>query len=596
MSDATIPRPTSDDQDQWKAYWTAQGEPWRTEPEISSERQEELARRRDTIKPHVEKGIYPFKDVRLTRADIEWLLHEHGPIDWNDESQREREGLDLRGCALKKRNEDFQFEQVDLSSLPLAKVQFGLVNTFSIGLSGELENAASDLQNCSLIGAHLQGAFLNGVHLERANLYASHLEDAFLLSTYLEEADIGKAYLTGAKVRGASMRKAKLSFAYLKDVDFQGAILEGADLSHAHIEYADFRWCSLSLTQFTSAHLQDISMGESKSEHVSFSFATLQDVRLDGSILRGAYFSEALLSNVSLSKCDLSNADFHKVHFEGGHLYSSDLSGANLSFSYLQGLNFSNTQLEGADFSFAHLEGANFQNAKMGTIQAGNKKKLTNLQGASFNASTQLAGIYLGAGKDSVKLADVSWNNGSFVNIAIAESAFVAITHLGDESDARLSHKEADWRTAVRAYRQTAIALRAQGMNEVADRFAYRAQLCQRRVTRFGGLRSLPAYLGSLLLDLISGYGYRPARSLATYALVIGVFALIYGLLGQSTHPLTFQESVVISMTAFHGRGFFATSFSPGDPQAIAAAIEAFVGLFIEVTFIATFTQRFFSR
>ena len=49
-------------------------------------------------------------------------------------------------------------------------------------------------------------------------------------------------------------------------------------------------------------------------------------------------------------------------------------------------------------------------------------------------------------------------------------------------------------------------------------------------------------------------------------------------------------------MTAFHGRGFFAGTFSPADPQAGVAALEAFLGLLIEVTFIATLTQRLFRR
>lgn len=45
--------------------------------------------------------------MRLSRADIEWLLatHEHqamyGPIDWSDEAQGEHEGLDLRGADLR---------------------------------------------------------------------------------------------------------------------------------------------------------------------------------------------------------------------------------------------------------------------------------------------------------------------------------------------------------------------------------------------------------------------------------------------------------------------------------------------------------------
>ena len=51
---------------------------------------------------------------------------------------------------------------------------------------------------------------------------------------------------------------------------------------------------------------------------------------------------------------------------------------------------------------------------------------------------------------------------------------------------------------------------------------------------------------------------------------------------------------MVGSLTAFHERGFFATAFQPGDPQAGLAALEAVFGLLIEISYIATFTQRFF--
>jgi hypothetical protein len=68
---------------------------------------------------------------------------------------------------------------------------------------------------------------------------------------------------------------------------------------------------------------------------------------------------------------------------------------------------------------------------------------------------------------------------------------------------------------------------------------------------------------------------------------------LYYGI-GVVTGPhLAWYEAVVVSLTAFHGRGFFAQQFSPGDPQALVAAVEAVVGLVVEVSLIATFTQRF---
>jgi hypothetical protein len=104
-------------------------------------------------------------------------------------------------------------------------------------------------------------------------------------------------------------------------------------------------------------------------------------------------------------------------------------------------------------------------------------------------------------------------------------------------------------------------------------------------------------WLGSSLLDLISGYGYKPWRSFITYAVAILGFALVYLTLGGANgQSLSWNEAIVISMTAFHGRGFFSAVFQPGDLQAAVAAVEAFIGLLIEIVLIATFTQRFFAR
>jgi len=97
----TLQRPTTNEEEAWKAYWKAQGQEWRTEPEIDAERQKYLTERL-SITPNIEQGIFPFKDIKLIRADVEWLLATHengqGPIDWSDVSQRKREGLDLRGA------------------------------------------------------------------------------------------------------------------------------------------------------------------------------------------------------------------------------------------------------------------------------------------------------------------------------------------------------------------------------------------------------------------------------------------------------------------------------------------------------------------
>src|SRR5258706_9456872 len=54
------PRPADDDRDAWNAYWQAQGQLWRTEPEVDLQRQKKLDQRRSVI-PDIEQGIYPFK-------------------------------------------------------------------------------------------------------------------------------------------------------------------------------------------------------------------------------------------------------------------------------------------------------------------------------------------------------------------------------------------------------------------------------------------------------------------------------------------------------------------------------------------------------
>ena len=112
------------------------------------------------------------------------------------------------------------------------------------------------------------------------------------------------------------------------------------------------------------------------------------------------------------------------------------------------------------------------------------------------------------------------------------------------------------------------------------------AQDTWRRVRVFG------SYLFSWFLDILAGYGYRPGRSLFIYLLVIAGFATCYDVFGH----LSMLEALIFSVTSFHGRGFLPGPFALSSPVTGLAALEAVLGLFIEISFIATFTQRFFGR
>jgi uncharacterized protein YjbI with pentapeptide repeats len=509
-SASPAPAPNPAGFDSWSAYWTAHDMPWRTEPEIDEPRQRYLTERR-AIQSDVERGIYPFKDVNLTRADVEWLLATHessgtrGPVDWSDERQRTRAGLDLRGTLL---------SCADLSALPLARVLGGL--------RGKVRETATDAQRSAA-----------AIHLERSILYDAHLEDAVLSDSHLEGATLG-----GTFGHRAHLELAKLIDAHLEGADCSYARFDGAAMSGVHLEVSALYRAHLDRTELRAAHL---------------SGARLTRAHLEGALLDGASFAGTTLASADLAR-----------------LHAADLPLA--------------PDIPPAD-----------------------------LREAFFDPATSLTRLTFGdPATGCALLADVRWND---VNLAVVDWTHthrglfrrrIEAVELGDEHVARAARdpggnlKDAptrlrEYADAVRANRQLATALRGQGLSEDADRYAYRAQKLARQV--LWRQRRYRAALGSWLLDAIAGYGYRPGRALVAYVLVILAFTALYLLNAQFSAPhLSWDEALVLSISSFHGRGFFTSGITFGDTLARLAAAEAIIGLLIEITFIATFTNRFFAR
>ena len=361
--------------------------------------------------------------------------------------------------------------------------------------------------------------------------------------------------------------------------DREGLDLRGADLSKR----------DLSNLPLDAVHL----------EH-----ANLREANLQGAHLGGAYLEHANLRHAHLVSAKLGNAHLGSANLRQAHLQGADLRWANLEHANLE-----EAYLASADLQEAHLQGAHLQKASLGIaarLGSGNLRdlkrllrdewtevmpkmsRITDLRGAFFDVYTQLSDGFLSTTEhvSQVLLADVWWGN---VNLAVVK--WEEVEELCDEHYAEGLE---DYMKAVRANRQLAVALREQGMNEVADRFFYRSQELQRKV--FWPQRQYKSYFFLLFSWALAGYGYRPWRTLGWYLGVIFVFGLLYYWAGfmDAQHRLTLAEAFIGSVTAFHGRGLFGIEIN--DLQGALAAIQAVVGLAIEVAFIATLTQRFFGK
>ncbi len=214
-------RPTTNNPTKWISYWQQISQSWRTEPEIDTERQEYLVQRR-AIVPSFEQGIYPFKDIKLSRADVEWLLATHangrGPVDWSDGGLQERQSLDLRGADLR---------HVNLRRLPLTGMYGSLDwDEWLTATPEQREAAVTYLEGADLSFTHLERAILRGTHLEKAILYGAHLEGAYLYTAHLEGANLKRAFFdSGTQLGKSVLANKKFGAISLADVHWNGVNL-----------------------------------------------------------------------------------------------------------------------------------------------------------------------------------------------------------------------------------------------------------------------------------------------------------------------------------------------------------------------------------
>jgi uncharacterized protein YjbI with pentapeptide repeats len=393
-----------------------------------------------------------------------------------------------------------------------------------------------------LRGAQLPGVDLSGLPLARlrGGLDPSRWRTAPSPDLDAAALNLESAILHGAHLEGAILPGARLPSADLTDASLDGALLGGAHLEAAICTRATFAGATLD-----AAHAKDAIFTEIKAPGASFLGANLENALLDDALL----------------------------------------DGAALRLARLQGAALVGASLAGVDCTTANLAGAS-------------------LQGARLDGRTNLRRVTLDdRAHGAASLVDVAWN-GAKLSVFTWPRRYV----LGDEREARRralpngakksrERRLADAETALRAYRQIAAVLRSQGLDDIADQFAYRGWIVKRRQLQRQGARKLPNLWTTTIVGAFTGYGYRPWRSVAWYLVLILGFAAVYLLTAPlNDTALRWDQALTLSVSSFHGRGFFTPDVTLTDTYARLGAVESVVGFVVELGFIATLTQRFFDK
>jgi len=326
----------------------------------------------------------------------------------------------------------------------------------------------------------------------------------------------------------------------------------GADFSHT-----DLRGASLFFGHFTGAHFIEADLSGAILTGANMTGALLWGTTLRGATLFRANLTDASLTAAVLTLADLGLADLHNAL--GDHL---DLREAKLI----------GTKLDGTDLNEADLRGTDLRRCRMDSATVLREVKLS----------------------PSTLVADVVWNGVPLTQVDWGQAKKLGDEQLSKDRQQRPDHIEAI-AAAARAYRGLSIALRSQGLLREASGYRLREQRLER--VRYRAERKFGAWTVSWFLDAVSGYGERPGLIALTYIIVVagftGAYWLVTHFLETKLSALTWQEALVLSLTSFHGRGFFPGFLSLGDTVAQLGAAEAVIGLLIEIILIATFTRRF---
>lgn len=544
-------------------------------------------------------------DACLQHAQLPSASFQRAQLDRANFRHANLNGADLRGAFLNHA----RMQHANLINAKLSPTAKGIATTLEdvclddadlsgAELAGAVLNRAS-LRRANLSGVDLTGAYLNYTHLNQAQvsgnavlvgvqLCEAHLEDATLIEANLQRAILTKSYLQDANLSGACMQAAVLNNTFM-----QKAKLEGADLRGANLEGASLQGANLQRVNLIGACLKG---------------ANMQGADLSGAQLQGADLRRVML-DVTTNLTDAVLGDN-----ECGHARVADVAWNGVNLAAVQWAPLVTEQVAGsaharssptdatAAFITANDDSATTtsRSSRLGDDIAADDALAALRRWRSVSSASRLHAMPGRRRPVRTIVAPDIKNDGSAdtvpVPTVLPTPPMSRIVQEATSREEAKAHAIACCQDAARANRQLSLALQTQGLNREADELDLRAHTWRRKALYLE--RSKLAYLRSLLLWLVSGYGYRLWHSFVTYGVLILAFAAanywVAPCFAPFEHVSGFQ-ALILSVLSFHGRGFISNStMVMAEPYSALAAMEAFFGLLVEVILIATVTRRLF--
>ncbi len=293
--------------------------------------------------------------------------------------------------------------------------------------------------------------------------------------------------------------------------------------------------------------------------------------------LAGCNLKKASLRGVLFEKFDLSGADLSQADMTGSHFFDSKLNGASLVGTNLSSCDFTHCDMRGADLTKSNMSRSRLWNS--------------DLSGANMSEADISSADFWNARLFDIKLWHASINGVRSVSKSSFSKGKGPLEKCRINEDGELSAEE--------SYRNIKQLFTSTGRYNDASWASFKEKTMERRTLRKKG--SL-AYIPSLIMNILCGYGEKPYRIILSALFCILGFAFLYGTLGAieySASPGTqpgWVDYIYYSTITYTTVGYGDFIPKPLSIFRILADTEAFLGIFLAGLFVFTLARKYSAR